>query len=173
MVDYTRPVTTAFELQRRTIKQSQEALSQSIEFQKRFNEAVVDGMAGQESAQRRAVELQREAIHDALDALETNVPGAEDATAEVRDTVDEQFEQLLANHEEAFEDVTAELREGTETYDEFAVEYLDALDEQLALVVDAHEELEAQSTEVAEQLDQQFEELREQVQDMQDGTLDS
>lgn len=168
MVDYTSPITATFELQRQTIEQSQEALERGIEFQKDFNKALVDGLDGQEDAQRRVVELQREAILNTLETVETNVPGTEDATAEVRETVDEQFDQLLDNHEEAFENITAELEEGAETYENFVSEYLDALDDQLGMVIEAHEDLEEQSVETAEGITDQLDQLQSQVEDVQE-----
>lgn len=167
MVDYTSPITATFELQRQTIEQSQEALEQGIEFQRDFSQALVDGLDGQEDAQRRAVELQREAILNTLETVETNVPGAEDATAEVRTTVDEQFDQLLENHEEAFENIAASVEDSTQTYDEFVAEYLDALDDQLEMVIDAHEDLESQSVEAAEGVTDQLGDLQTQLEDVQ------
>lgn len=167
MVDYTSPITATFELQREAIKQSQKALEQGIEFQQEFSKAVVDGLEGQEGAQRRVLEMQRDALFTTLDTLEENVPGTEGATEEIRATVDEQFDQLLENYEEAFEEVTAELGEGVESYDEFALDYLEAVDDQLDMVIDAHEDLEAQSVEAAEQVTEQLEELQDQIDDVQ------
>lgn len=172
MVDYTSPITATFELQRQTIEQSQEALEQGIEFQKDLNEAVVDGLDGQEDAQRRVVELQREAVLNTLEAVEANVPGSEDAMAEVRDTVDEQFAQLLENHEEAFESIAAGIEDSTNTYDEFASEYLAALNDQLGTVIDAHEDLEAQSVEAAEEVTDGLEQLQSQVEEVQQQITD-
>ncbi len=167
MVDYTSPITATFELQRQTIKQSQEALEQGIEFQKDFNQAMVDGLDGQEDAQKRVVELQREALLNTLETVETNIPGAEDATAEVRSTVEEQFDMLLENHEEAFETITSGIEDSTQTYDEFVADYLDALDDQLEMVIDAHEDLESQSVEAAEGVTEQLEELQDQLETVQ------
>lgn len=167
MVDYTSPITATFELQREAIKQSQEALEQGIEFQQEFSKAVVDGLEGQEGAQRRVLEMQRDALFTTLDTLEENVPGTEGATEEIRETVDEQFDQLLENYEEAFEEVTSELGEGVESYDEFALDYLEAVDDQLEMVIGAHEDLESQSVEAAEQVTEQLEELQGQIEDIQ------
>ena len=172
MVDYTSPITATFELQRQTIKQSQEALEQGIEFQKDFNQAMVDGLDGQEDAQRRVVELQREALLNTLETVETNIPGAEDATAEVRSTVDEQFDMLLENHEEAFENIASGIEDGTQTYDEFVADYLDALDDQLEMVIDAHEDLESQSVEAAEGITEQLEDLQGQLENVQQQVSD-
>jgi len=167
MVDYTTPITKTFELQRQSIAQSQQALEQTIEFQHRVGEAMVDGFETQESVQRSVVELQQDAVHSMLDAVEVNVPGTEETVMEIRELLDEQYGELLANHEEAFEAIVGELDEGIATYDDLTADYLEALDEQVELLVEAHEELETQSVEAAEQVADQVDELEEQVEDVQ------
>ena len=168
MVDYTTPVTTAFEMQRATIEQSQKALEQSVSFQQNVNEAVIDSLDTQESAQRRGVELSKTAFHSYLDAIETTVPGMAGTTDEMRQAVDEQYDFLLENHAEVFESVESEMLEGVESYDEMTEDYVTAVDEQVSMLVEAHEELESQSVEVAEQFGEQLEEVQEQVEEIQD-----
>ena len=142
MVDYTTPVTTAFEMQRATIEQSQKALEQSVTFQQTVNEAVIDSLDTQESAQRRGVELSKTAFHSYLDAVETTMPSMGGTIDELREAVDEQYDFLLENHAEVFDNVESEL-------------------------IEAHEELEDQSVAVAEQFGDQLEEVQEQVEEIQ------
>jgi len=163
MVDYTTPVTTAFEMQRATIEQSQKALEQSVTFQQTVSEAVIDSLDTQESAQRRGVELSKTAFHSYLDAVETTMPGMASTIDEVRQSVDEQYDFLLENHAEVFDNVESEMVEGTEAYDEMTDDYVTAVDEQVSMLVEAHEDLESQSVEVAEQFGDQLEEVQEQV----------
>ena len=167
MVDYTTPVTTAFEMQRATIEQSQKALEQSVTFQKNVNSAVIDSLDTQESAQRRGVELSKTAFHSYLDAIEAAMPGMGGTIGEMRQAVDEQYDFLLENHAEAFENVESEMVEGAEAYDEMTEDYVTAVDEQVTLLVEAHEELEDQSVEMAEQFGDQLEEVQEQVEEIQ------
>ena len=167
MVDYTTPVTTAFEMQRATIEQSQKALEQGVSFQKNVNEAVIDSLDTQESAQRRGVELSKTAFHSYLDAIEAAMPGMGGTIGEMRQAVDEQYDFLLENHAEAFENVESEMVEGAEAYDEMTEDYVTAVDEQVTLLVEAHEELEDQSVEMAEQFGDQLEEVQEQVEEIQ------
>ena len=167
MVDYTTPVTTAFEMQRATIEQSQKALEQSVSFQQNVNEAVIDSLDTQESAQRRGVELSKTAFHSYLDAVEATVPGMAGPVDELRATVDEQYDFLLENHAEVFDNVESEMLEGVEAYDEMTEDYVTAIDEQVGMLVEAHEELEDQSVEVAEQFGDQLEEVQEQVEEIQ------
>lgn len=167
MVDYTTPLTTTFELQRQSIKQGQKAFFQTVDAQKRISDAVVDGLDSTESAQRRLVELQQEAVHDTLDAIEANMPGVEEPTEDVRETVDEQFAQLLDGHEEAFDALSGELDDGIATYDEMTDDYVEALEEQVEMLLEAHEELESQSVAAADQLGDQLDELQAQLDEMQ------
>ena len=168
MVDYTTPVTTAFEMQRTTIEQSQKALEQTISFQQNVNEAVIDSLDTQESAQRRSVELSKTAFHSYLDTVEATVPGMAGTIDEVRATVDEQYDFLLDNHAEVFDNVESEMLEGVEAYDEMTEDYVAALDEQVDLIVEAHEQLEAQSVEVADEMGEGVEQLQEQVEEVQE-----
>jgi hypothetical protein len=167
-MEYTTPITTAFEVQRATIQQSQQAFEHGMEFQKRMNEAMLEGFDSQESAQRRTVELSQSMVHGYLDAVESTVPGAAGTVDEMRTAVDEQFEFLLDNHAEVFETVAAEYEDGVTAYDDMTDDYVAAVEDQLDMLVEAHEELESQSVDVAEQWGTQLEELQGQVEDLQD-----
>ena len=174
-MNYTNPVRTTFELQRQTIESSHRALERGVETQRRLAEAVVDGMETTETAQRRTVELSRQAAHNTLDAVEAGLPGMEEAVAELRGTVDEGYDLLLENHAETFEGAVSGYENGLDATDEYVDGALDALDEQLAALVEAHEELEAQSVEAAgrfgtqvEKLQADVEEMQEQLREMQD-----
>ncbi len=166
MTDYTSPVKTTFELQRKTIEQGQNAVAQAMDFQQRIGSAAVDSVDAQESAQRKLVELQQETLHSVLDAFEGAVPGAEDATTELRTTVDDQYETVLDNHAEVFENLHSELKDGLDSYDELNDEYLDAFDEFVASLVELHEDFEEQSVEAVEELEEQADELQAQLDDM-------
>ena len=168
MSQYTTPVTTAFEMQRATIEQSQRAFEQSIEFQKNVNEAFIGSLDSQESAQRRGVELAQTAVHNYLDTVKSTVPGVAPTVEEIRTAVDEQYDFLLENHAEAFENVESELVEGADTYDEMTGDVVDALDEQIDLLVEAHEDLEDQSVEAVTQWGEQLEGLQDQVEEVQE-----
>lgn len=171
-MNYTQPITRTFELQRQSIEQGRQALEQTVEFNRRMAEAAVDSMDAQETMQRRAVELQQTAVHQALDAFEANTPGSESMTDDVRIAFDEQIESLLEVHEELFDNTSTELAEGVEAYDEMLTEYLDAVDEQIGMLLDTHEDIEAQSTEAVEQFGEQVDELQEQVEDVQQQMQD-
>ena len=168
MADYTNPVETTFELQRRSIEQSQEALEQTITFPTRVGEAAVDSLDSQESVQRNAVEFQQEAIHSLLDAVEETFPGVETSTEDVREVVDDQYGSVLEAHAELFENLSNSLDEGVGAYDELSEETVEAIDDLADSLVEAQEELEGQSVEATEQIEEQFDDLQDQVEDVQE-----
>ena len=167
MTDYTTPIEATFELQRQAAQGSHQAMQQGVEFQKRMNEAALDGFEATESTQRRVVELQREAFHSVLYAVEANVPGAVSATDEMRDTVDEGYNELLDVHSETFDTFLDEYEDSVDTQAEISEEFLDAMEEQFDLLLEAHEEIEDQSVEATEQVSEQVGELQEQMEEIQ------
>lgn len=171
MTDYTTPITTTFELQRRTLAQGQRAIEGSIQFQREMANAAIDTLELQEASQRQAVEFLQDSVHRTLDAFE-GIPGAAGMTDEIRTTVDEQYEELLEGHAEAFDTVESEFGGSLDAYDEMTAEYLDTLDEQLDTLLEAHEEFEHQSIEATQQVGEQVEELQEQVEDVQQQIQD-
>src|SRR6056297_1519469 len=167
MVDFTQPVKTTFELQRKSLEQGQQALEQTVDLQQRVGDAAIDGLDASESVQRSAVELNQDLVHSVLDAIEANVPGTEDTLVELRDGLDEQYDALLENHEELFANLTDEVEDGVANVDEMSEEYLDVLDEQLDMLLEAHEELEGQSVEAVDELGEQVEEIQQQAEEIQ------
>ncbi len=168
MVDYTNPVETTFELQRRSIEQGQEALQQTITFPTRIGEAAVDSLESQESVQRNLVELQQDALHSVLDALEETFPGVETSTEDVREVVDGQYDALLDNHAEFFENLENSITEGFDAYEELSEETLEAIEDLIDSLMEAQEELEEQSIEATEQVGEQMDELQAQIEDVQE-----
>lgn len=168
MADYTNPIETTFELQRRSIEQGQEAFERTITFPTRVGKATVESLESQESVQRNVVELQQEAIHSFLDAVEETFPGVETSTEDARAVVDDQYETVLDNHAEFFENLENSIQESVDAYDELSDETIAAIEELLETVVEAQEELEDQSIETTKQFEEQFEELQAQVEDVQE-----
>lgn len=167
MVDYTQPIKTTFEMQRKSLEQGQQALERTFGLQNRVGEAAVDGLETQESVQRNAVELQKEFVHNVLDSVEANVPGTEEMVVELRDMLDDQYDVVLDSHEELFANLTGDVEEGIEAVDEMSDEYFEMLEEQLDALYEAHEELEVQSVEAVDETQEQLGELQSQVEEMQ------
>lgn len=162
---FTTPVSTVFQMQRSAIEQSQQAVENGVEFQKRLNAAMLDGVEATEEAQRGTVEMTENAVHSYLDVLEATVPGAASMTGQVRETVDGQFDSLYQAHEEAFEMTEGEIAKGVDAYDEMAVDYLAAMNDQIEALLEAHEEIEGQTLEAFQQAEGQFEEMQAQFEE--------
>lgn len=154
--DYA-PITSAFELQRTAIEQSREAVERMIDFQHQWNEAVVSGTEMTGEFYGQGIETSRRAMHGYLDVVETTFPGSDDAVTQIRETIDEQFDQLEAQQREAMdlaEDSIGDAEDAPEAY-------LDALDDQLDVLIDAHEQTEERTVEALEQIETQLEQLQE------------
>jgi DNA repair exonuclease SbcCD ATPase subunit len=162
---FTTPVSTAFEMQRNAIRQGQQAIESGVEFQKRMNAAMLDGVGATEEAQRGTVEMTENAVHSYLDAVEATVPGAASMTGQLRETVDGQFDSLYQAHEEAFEMTEGEVAKGVDAYDEMVVDYLAAMNDQIEALLEAHEEIEGQTLESFRQAEGQFEEMQAQFEE--------
>jgi archaellum component FlaC len=115
MVDYANPLTATFELQRQTITQSQEALSQGVEFQQRFSEAF-DALAEELEA---GTDTYDELALDYLDTVDDQIGMLVEAHAELEtrsiettEPITEQFEQLQTQVEEVQKQV-CEIQEQT------------------------------------------------------------
>ncbi|WP_336343500.1 helix-hairpin-helix domain-containing protein [Halalkalicoccus ordinarius] len=89
MTNATTPIQAAFEMQRESIKQTQQLFEQSLELQQNALEAFMhNGISAQRSAQKQGTELFQQLANAQYDAIESAVD--ED---EIRSAVDEQFEQ--------------------------------------------------------------------------------
>lgn len=160
MSEYTTPISTAFELQRNTIKQGQRVLKHSVEMQQNMNQAFLGNMSTQEDAQRQSVELSRKTLHTYLNTVESTVPGLAGPVNEIRTRVDEQYDALLDVHEDSFETAEGELQTGFHTYEEMTEGYLEMLSSQIEILLEAHEDIETQTIDSFEQVRGQIEEMQ-------------
>lgn len=167
MANYTNPIKTTFELQRRSIEQGQQAIEQGVDLQRQVSGTVVTGLESQEELQRSVVGLSRDAVHNVLDVIEA-LPNADVAVEDLRENIDDGYDEALSSHEEVFDAISEELEGTIDSYDGLTDDLVESLNEQIELVVEAHEELEEQSIEAAEELAGQLEELQEQADDVQE-----
>lgn len=166
------PFTNAFEFQRTTIEQSREAFERIIEFQLQLSEAAISGTEVTGDLYRQGIEMNRQALHNYLDAVEATLPRSDNAIAQIRDTIDEQFDQLEEQQQKALSMAEENIGDTEKSSDA----YLDALDEQLDILMDAHERTEEQTVEALEQIETQVEQLQEegqeQAQELQERITD-
>jgi hypothetical protein len=168
--NYTGPMSTAFELQRDAVKQGQEAFERSLDFQRRMNRAMLDGMENQEETQRTGVEFARDGIHAYLDAVETmTAPGmGSRGVREMRRSVDDGFDNLLDAHEEAFEAAEEGMERSVDEYDEFSEAYLDALEAQVEALLEAHEDVQQRTVSTMEESFEQYEQFQSEMEGQAD-----
>lgn len=177
--DNSDPLTNVFELQRTAIEQSRDAFEQMIEFQLQFTDAAVSGTEATGELYLQGIETSRRALHSYLDAVEATLPRSDDAVAQIRETIDAQFDQLEDQQREAM----TMIEERVEDTEDASEAYLDSLDDQLDVLIDSHEQTEERTAEVLERIEtqaervqeegqeqvvRQAEELQERVQDLQD-----
>lgn len=159
--DDSNPMTNVFELQRTAIEQSRDAFEQIIEFQLQFTDAVVSGTEATSDLYLQGIETSRRALHTYLDAIDATLPRADDAVAQIRDTIDEQFDQLEDQQQEA----TAAIEESIDDTEDASEAYLDTLDDQLDVLLDAHKQTEERTIEALEQIETQVEQIQEESQE--------
>jgi len=124
MTEITTPFEAAVEMQRESIKQSQDLLQQGIELQQNAVEAFVyNGISAQRSAQRQGVDLMQQLFNAQLDAAESAM-----SDDEVRSALDRQFEQ---NAELTQELINAQFEQGAEVTQELFNAQLDAVESAL------------------------------------------
>jgi predicted flap endonuclease-1-like 5' DNA nuclease len=121
MTNATTPIQAAFEMQRETIKQTQQLFEQSLELQQNALEAFMhNGISAQRSAQKQATELVQQLANAQYDAIESAVD--ED---EIRAALDEQFEQN-AQHTQRL--MNAQFEQGAELFQQLFNAQLDAVE---------------------------------------------
>lgn len=153
MSNNTTPVEMFFQLQRDTIKGSQEVLESTLAFPKEIGETF--GLAGESGREMRdqSLEMSRESLHRTIDLFES-IPGDSLQTAELRDSVDETFDSLKESNEDACNSMSQE-------YDRFEEEILESYSDQIELLVDLNEQLETQIKDTVETLDEDLEAVTE------------
>lgn len=168
MTDTQNPIQALVQLQRETIKQTEEVAEGILERPGQFSDTVSTGIETQRELQEQALELSRQSIHRSMDATSAVSPD-DDQIDELREMVDETFETLETQQADGFEAVE-------EGYNSFSEDAVETLGEQIDLLVDLNERVEEQlqeavdrlseevgePDEVADRLEEQLEELIEQ-----------
>jgi uncharacterized phage infection (PIP) family protein YhgE len=169
MSDDNAPLSTLFELQRNTIRQTEDVLESALSVPREVGDSLHAGVETQQELQGRALGLTRESVHTSLDAAEA-ISGDSETLDDLRESVDETFDTLEEQQEQAFDTVDEEYDALGETYDEFSDDTLETLSEQIDLLVDLNEGLEDQLVDSLEEVTEQFEDLQE---ELEEGTEDA
>jgi len=147
------PLQTFFQLQRETIRQSEELMEAAFEAPRELSEMSQSGTEAHRQMGSQALELSRRSIHQSLDAAES-VPGDEPGLDSLRETVDETFDTLEAQQTEAFESLD-------DGYEQMTAETLENLGGQVDLLLEFNEQIEDQLVKTLDQMIEQAEEVDE------------
>ncbi|SEL97203.1 PHA granule structural protein PhaP [Haloferax larsenii] len=143
MSEQANPFAQFFQMQRRSIEQTQRSMHQGIEFQKQLTRMMVDGMKAQQSVNRKGTDFARTAFKSYLDMMDSAMPGDAHMYADMKGMMDDQFDNIDEMTAETWEVMEESFEENTEAMDEFmdhSAEYLDeATDVYLEGLHDAEE----------------------------------
>jgi methyl-accepting chemotaxis protein len=163
MSERDSPVEMLFEVQRETIRQTEDVIENVLELSTEFGENVAGGVDAHQEIQEQTLELSRESMHRSLDAAEAvattsaSVEAVPDQTAnldELRAMVDDTFERIQDQQAEVFDSVDRQ-------YDEISDGAIENLGSQIDLLVQFNERIETQLLETVEELIEQAEQTDE------------
>lgn len=148
MSNQTNPFEPFFQLQRRSIEQTQRSMHQGMAFQKQLTHMMVDGIEAQQSMSRKTNDFARAVMKSSFDAMESSTPGDTPMYADVKAMVDDQFDavdEMTAQTWTAFEE---RLEENADAADEYVDRSLEYFDEAVALYLEGLTEAEDTATQI-------------------------
>ncbi|MXR52854.1 hypothetical protein GRX03_14720 [Halovenus sp. WSH3] len=137
------PLGAFFRLQRETIRQTEAIAEEILRAPAEVGDLFAEGVGTQRDLQEQALELSRQSIHRSLDAVESLNDGEE--IESLRDSVDETFDTLQDQQDEAVESFE-------QRYEPLSEELIEQLGEQADLLIELNERVEDQLNELAEEL---------------------
>lgn len=146
MSNATNPFTAMFDMQRRSMEQSQKAFHQSLEFQKQATKLFRESLHSQKSVQQKGMDVSKTAVEAYLDMLEATVPGDEATYDSLHEAVEEQFEAFHEISDQSWEAFEGGIEENSTAYDEFVDDYASYVDDS----VDAYKKMLGQAEEQTE-----------------------
>jgi DNA repair exonuclease SbcCD ATPase subunit len=165
--DEPSPIGTLFQLQRETIKQTEDVIENVMTLPREMSDTVYSGVDTHQDVQKQALRLSRQSVHTSLDAAES-VSGGSSTLEDLRDSVDETFDTLEEQSDEAYDTIDEEYDSVGESYDEFSEDALENLSTQLDFLIDLNEDLEGQLVDAVEEFTEQLEELQDQLDEQAD-----
>lgn len=149
----SEPITTVFDVQRSAIEQSQSALKQTIDLQKRSSESLLRTLETAADASEQGNDLTKTAVDTYFDALEAAVPGTSEGVEELRASVHEQIEVGEDVQAESWEAVRELAEQNADAAGEFADNYAAVVDDSFDAFLEAHEQVEEQTVSAAESVE--------------------
>jgi hypothetical protein len=149
------PITSAFEMQRTMIDQSQRAIETSMKAQQVATETFFDSFEATKSLQKSGLTLSKRAVEAYIDGLGMVLP--EESVEELRVAVDEQFEAVDELHEDAWNAVLESLDEAESSFDELSEAQLQMIEDGF----EAMQEMQSDAEQTAEEAVETAERLTE------------
>jgi predicted transcriptional regulator len=155
MSKHSTPVETFFEIQRETIKETENFVQTAVEMPMEVSRTFY--LAGDPGREMRdqVLSVSRESIHRSLDAIES-VPGETPALADLRESVDETFDILEERNADACNSVSSE-------YEQLEDDLLETVSEQIDMLIEFNEELESQFVEALDAFNAELETITEET----------
>lgn len=136
------PFTSMFEMQRRTLRQTQQTLEQSTGIQREMTDALLDAMDAQEETQKKGIGAMKSATEASLAAVESMTPADAAAFEGVHTAVDEQFEVFDEAHGQLWNTFERNVRESADAYENANERYLSLVTDSLNVMLEANRQWE-------------------------------
>ncbi|MFW5965603.1 MAG: hypothetical protein ACOCP3_02515 [Halodesulfurarchaeum sp.] len=158
------PFGAVFEMQRELIDRSLEVAEESVSAPAEVGSAMQSRADEHVDVHQRAITVGRQQIEAILDAMEAAIPSEEASLENLRESVDEGFDDLLAAHDEAVESREQAVKAGIDEYETAVEDVLEFLDTQLDLLNRANEDFGSRTVDALEALLGQYENLQADIQ---------
>jgi hypothetical protein len=135
----TNPFEAVVSMQQTTLKQTQDAMTESMKAQTDIVNAVAENLETIERAQKQGTELSRETVLSTFDAIENVNPDAD--VEELRSSIEEQFDTFEESHEDQWDRLMELTEESLDGYEETADTYSEFVESSFEQFLDAHEEV--------------------------------
>lgn len=163
MVNVTAPFEAAFELQRESIKQSQQLVEQGLDIQQNAAETTMrNGLAVQRAAQRRSADLARQLFDAQVEAVDSALDENEDT---VRAAVDRQFEEFEEVQTEAWDEYEANM---LDAIDDLSVQQKEVVAQSVGAFLEAQRETEQQTVEGVQRVEAQADTQTRAIEQLED-----
>ena len=151
MTNVTTPIEATFEMQRQSIKQTQQLFEQGLELQRNaLGTFRQNDISAQRSAQQQGAEFLQQLVNAQLDAVKSSVNGDE-----VRSALNSQFYDFEAAQDEAWDEFESGF---VEAFDELSRQQKHVIAQSVEAFLDAQQDAERQ-TEQAVQADEETTEV--------------
>jgi len=125
---------------------------QAVDVQKESVHQFVDAMESMESMAEQNNDVSKQTWHAMFDAMASMLPEGSMDVSEFEEMVDDGFDQLTESQQQAFDAMNDAMADGASAYDEFADAYVDAVDSTFDSFLDTHEDVEAEVEDATESL---------------------